>query len=232
MPLPFHERRKKLENLVKGGKTVEVTKAVIATKAEDIDKFFMENVSQGLEGIVAKDLNAPYIAGARKFAWIKLKRSYKGELQDSVDLVVLGFYKGKGKRTAFGLGGLLAGVYEPKSDEFKSVTRIGTGFSEQMLADLHQTLSKDAVSHKPARVDSELVPDVWVDPKYVVEVRADEITKSPMHTCGREKGTGYALRFPRILKLRTDKEPEQATSVGEIVKMYGHQKKVKVEESR
>lgn len=229
MSKPFHERRKILSSLIQGKGTIEPTKSIITDQPKEIDQFFNENVSAGLEGIVCKDLNAPYIAGARKFAWIKLKRSYKGELQDSVDLVILGFYKGKGKRTEFGLGGLLAGVYDEERDEFKSITRIGTGFSEQMLQELHDLLMKHRVSHKPARVDSEVIPHEWVTPKFVVEVRADEITQSPMHTAGKENGTGYALRFPRILKLRNDKTPEQATSVKEILDMYKEQKRVKVE---
>jgi DNA ligase-1 len=229
MSKPFHERRKILSTLVQGKGLIAPTKSITTDQPKEIDRFFNENVSAGLEGIVCKDLNAPYIAGARKFAWIKLKRSYKGELQDSVDLVILGFYKGKGKRTEFGLGGLLAGVYDEERDEFKSITRIGTGFSEQMLQDLYDLLMKHRVTHKPARVDSEVTPHEWVAPKFVVEVRADEITQSPMHTAGKETGTGYALRFPRILKLRNDKTPEQATSVKEIIDMYKEQKRVKVE---
>ncbi|MBM3282322.1 MAG: ATP-dependent DNA ligase [Candidatus Diapherotrites archaeon] len=234
MPLPFHERREKLKKLIMKGETIELTNGIITDSSREVDKFFNENVSGGLEGIVCKDLNAPYIAGARKFAWIKLKRSYKGELQDTVDLVIIGFYKGKGKRTEFGLGGLLAAVYDDKADLFKSITRIGTGFSEEMLADLHKLLSKHTLNHKPARVDSDVTPYAWVEPKFVIEVRADEITQSPMHTAGREQGesTGYALRFPRILKRRNDKEPEMATTVREIIKMYQNQKKVKVEEAR
>ncbi|MDZ4256952.1 MAG: ATP-dependent DNA ligase, partial [archaeon] len=233
MSLPFGERRKQLQRLIGKGNTIAPTHSIITDQAGEIDKFFNENVAQGLEGIMCKDLNAPYIAGARKFAWIKLKRSYKGELQDTVDLVILGFYKGKGKRTTFGLGGLLAGVYEEKEDLFKSVTRIGTGFSEQMLQELHDLLSKHTSERKPARVDSDIVPDVWVKPQFVVEVRADEITQSPMHTAGRKGGkTGYALRFPRILRLRRDKDPEQATSVKEIIDMYKTQKRVSLKESR
>ena len=234
MGLPFHERREKLKKLILKGDTIESSHSIVTDKATEIDKFFNENVSGGLEGIMCKDLNAPYIAGGRKFAWIKLKRSYKGELQDSVDLVIIGFYKGKGKRTEFGLGGLLAAVYDDKKDEFKSITRIGTGFSEQMLSDLNKLLSKHTLTHRHARVDSDVVPHFWVQPKFVVEVRADEITTSPMHTAGREKDgeTGYALRFPRILKLRNDKEPEQATTVREIIDMYKNQKRVKVEEKR
>lgn len=229
---PFRERRKRLEKLIKKGETIQLTKGIITDNPKELDRFFMNSVARGLEGIVAKDLNAPYIAGARKFAWIKLKRSYKGELQDSVDLVILGYYKGKGKRTEFGLGGLLAGVYDEKKDEFKSITKIGTGFSEQMLSDLNKLLSKHKTPKKPARVDSEIEPDYWVEPKFVVEVVADEITQSPMHTCGKEKETGYALRFPRIIKLRNDKEPEQSTNVKEIISMYKNQKNVKTEEKK
>jgi DNA ligase-1 len=229
---PFRERREKLKKLIAKGETIELTQAIITDDPKEIDEFFLNSVTKGLEGIVAKDLNAPYIAGARKYSWIKLKRSYKGELQDSVDLVILGFYKGKGKRTVFGLGGLLAGVYDEKTDEFKSVTKIGTGFSEQMLSDLNKLLSKHITKKRPARVDSEIEPDFWVEPVFVVEAVADEITKSPMHTAGRKKGTGYALRFPRIIKLRSDKTPEQATSVKEIIHMHDIQKNVKVEEFR
>jgi DNA ligase-1 len=198
-----------------------------------VDKFFNENVSSGLEGIMCKDLHAPYIAGARKYAWIKLKRSYKGELQDSVDLVILGYFKGKGKRTEFGLGGLLCGVYDEKLDEFKSISKIGTGFSEQMLGDLEVLLSKHQLKHKHARVDSEITPDFWVEPIYVIEVRADEITQSPLHTAGRNaEGIGYALRFPRILQLREDKKGDECTTVKEIIKMHENQKKVKIEDSQ
>ncbi|MFH0970849.1 MAG: ATP-dependent DNA ligase [Candidatus Diapherotrites archaeon] len=234
MPLPFHERREKLKKIIEKGDTIELTNAIITDKEKEVDAFFNENVSEGLEGIMCKDLNAPYIAGARKFAWIKLKRSYKGELQDSVDLVIIGYYKGKGKRTTFGLGGLLAAVYDEKKDEFKSITRIGTGFSEQALGEWYERLMKHKTDHKPVRVDSEVIPHQWVKPVFVVEVRADEITQSPMHTAGKKDkdDTGYALRFPRIIKLRNDKEPEQATTVREIIRMYENQKRVKVEENK
>lgn len=233
MSLPFEERRAHLKKLITSGDTIEMTKSIITEKPKEIDKFFNENVSSGLEGIMCKDLKAPYIAGGRKYAWIKFKRSYKGELQDTVDLVILGFFKGKGKRTEFGLGGLLCGVYDEKADEFKSISKIGTGFSEQMLAELDTLLSKHIVKHKPARVDSEFEPQIWVEPIYVIEVRADEITQSPMHTAGRNsEGIGYALRFPRILKLREDKKGDECTTVKEIIQMYENQKKVKIEDSQ
>ncbi len=227
MPLPFFERRKRLKEMIRQGQTIELTRSIETDDPQKVEKFFLENIESGLEGIIAKDLNAPYIAGARKFAWIKLKRSYRGELGDSVDVTIIGYYLGRGKRTQFGLGGLLSAVYDEKSDTFKSITKIGTGMTEQILTELEEKLSKISRREKPARVDSELVPDVWVEPKYVIEVVADEITKSPMHTAGKDSGQGYALRFPRMIKFR-EKRAEESTSVAEIIEMYKKQANIRV----
>ncbi len=208
---PYIERRKKLEEVIKGTGTIRLADRIIATSAKEIDQYFEDVVSNGLEGIVAKDLNARYIAGARKFSWIKMKRSYKGELTDTVDLVIVGYYTGKGSRAQFGLGGLLGAVYNDKEDVFETITKIGTGFTEQMMQDFKKMLDKIKVPKKPARVKAIVEPDFWVEPKYVITVKADEITKSPMHTAGRheENGieVGYALRFPRIVGggIRQDK---------------------------
>ena len=198
-----------------------------------MEKFFEDSISKGLEGIIAKDLGAKYIAGARKFAWIKLKRSYRGALEDSVDVLILGYYKGKGLRTEFGLGALLSGVYDEKEDKFRTLAKVGSGFTEEGMVEMKKMLDKIKRSSKPARVDSLLVPDVWVEPKYVIEVRADEITKSPMHTAGRNEkdADGYALRFPRMIQIRTDRKAEEATTVKEIIDMYKLQKRVKTEEA-
>ncbi len=228
MPLPFKERRQALEKIIKKGAVIEATKSIVTDSAKEMNKFFEDNVSKGLEGIIAKDLNARYIAGARKFAWIKLKRSYKGELSDSIDAVIIGYFKGRGKRTEFGLGGLLTAVYDEGEDMFKSIAKIGTGMSEQTLTDLEEMLSKIKRSSKPARVDSEIEPDFWCEPKHVIEVRADEITKSPIHTAGKKKDSeeGFALRFPRMIQMRSDKKPEQATTVKEIIQMFENQRKI------
>lgn len=231
---PYEERRKKLESVVGGDGFIRFSDRIIATTPKQIDKYFEDVVERGLEGIVAKDLSAPYIAGARKFSWIKLKRSYKGELSDTVDLVIVGYYLGRGQRTEFGFGGLLAATYNQKKDIFETITRIGTGFSEKQMEMFSTTLKKIKKDKKPARVDAIVEPHFWVEPKYVVTVRADEITKSPMHTCGRESdspdATGYALRFPRLVSdgIREDKSPEDATTTKEITEMYKMQKKVKV----
>ena len=232
---PYEERRSKLEKLVSGEGTIRFSNRIIATNSKQIDKYFEQEIESGLEGIVAKDLSAPYIAGARKFSWIKLKRSYKGELSDTIDLVIIGYYLGKGHRAEFGFGGLLAAVYNDKRDVFETITRIGTGFTERNMQMFKVLLKKISSERKPARVDAIIEPNFWVDPKYVVTVRADEITKSPMHTCGRESdspdATGYALRFPRLVSdgIREDKSPEDATTTKEIIEMYKLQKKVKVE---
>jgi DNA ligase-1 len=226
---PLHERRARLAAIIKEGDIITLSEQKIIDNASDLEKFFEEKISQGLEGIIAKDLNAPYIAGARKFAWIKLKRSYRGALEDTVDVVIIGYYKGKGKRTKFGLGALLVAVYNNKIDVFESIAKIGTGMSEEMLAELEGILSKISAKKKPARVISELEPDYWVTPHYIIETRADEITRSPMHSCGKEKGAGYALRFPRMIKIRSDKKAEEATTTEEIKKMFAHQKRVSIE---
>jgi DNA ligase-1 len=166
-----------------------------------------------------------------------MKRSYKGELSDTVDLVVVGYYAGKGLRTEFGFGGMLAAVYNEKDDVFETITKIGTGFTEENMRTFKKLFEKIKSSKKPARVTSLVEPDYWIEPKYVVTVRADEITKSPMHTAGRhEEGgdeVGYALRFPRIVSdgVREDKSPEEATTTKEIVEMFKIQRKTKVDNS-
>ncbi len=223
----YRERRKKLEELFEDKGTLQRSEMKITSTAEEIDKLFNEYVSRGLEGIIAKDLEAPYEAGSRGFQWIKLKRSYKGELDDTIDLVIIGYYRGRGSRTQFGFGGILGAVYDEDEDKFKSVTRVGSGFTEEQMEKLGKLLKEKLIEKKHARVDSEIEPDHWVEPKHVVTVNADEITRSPKHTCGKdEEGVGYALRFPRMEGwIREDKKPEDATTVKEIIKIYSMQGK-------
>lgn len=224
--LPFRERRKRLEEIVKGGRVIGISEGYKVDSAEEIEEHFQDFVSRGLEGLMAKDLNAPYTAGARKFAWIKLKKSYRSELSDTVDIVIVGYYEGKGSRTKFGLGGILGAVYDPDRDEFRTIAKVGSGFSEDQMRELAEKLKKIEVKGKPKRVVAEMEPDHWVEPKYVITVVADEITRSPVHTCGKVGNKpGYALRFPRIVgDIRVDKRPEDATTVEEIVEMYEIQK--------
>ena len=194
--------------------------------AEQLTKELLDNISRGLEGVVAKRLDSPYQAGARNFNWVKLKRNTSGRLNDTIDVVLLGYYLGKGKRAEFGAGALLAGVYDADTDEFVTISKLGTGLSDQGWRDIHQRLSSLEVPVKPPRVRSNFVPDVWLKPALVVEVLADEITPSPRHTAGMTADRpGFALRFPRIVSLRTaDKKPEDATTVREIQEMFEQQK--------
>lgn len=226
---PYIERRKKLESLIKKDTIIEPSSLFITDDPKAIYKYFEDAVERGLEGVVAKRLDAPYSAGARNFNWIKLKRSYRSELADTIDICIVGYFKGRGLRARFGIGAILGAVYDPKTDTFKTVTKVGSGFSEVELEKLRKILDKIAISHKHARVDSSMEPDVWVEPHYVITVMADEITRSPGHTAGKDKeDIGYALRFPRTVGfLREDKKPEDANTVKEIIEMFGHQKKVK-----
>jgi DNA ligase-1 len=227
---PYKERRKILEKTIKGGKSISVGEILVTDNVAELTKYFETAIERGMEGLVIKDLEAPYVAGARKFAWIKLKRSYKGELSDTIDVAIVGYLLGKGARAEFKFGGLLCAVYDEKTDTFKTIAKVGTGFSEEMMQKLKKELDKIVTKHKPARVDSLIEPDFWVQPKYVITVRADEITESLMHTAGRNEGKGYALRFPRMVgDLRADKKAEDATTVAEIIKMYKMQRRTQLE---
>jgi len=227
---PYIERRKRLEALIKKDGIIEPSALFITDDPKAIYKYFEDAVERGLEGVVAKRLDAPYSAGARNFNWIKLKRSYRGELADTIDICIVGYFKGRGLRAKFGIGAVLGALYDPETDTFKTVTKVGSGFSEEEWERLRGILDKIAITHKHARVDSLIEPDVWVEPHYVITVMADEITRSPGHTAGRDRdGIGYALRFPRAIGfLREDKKPEDANTVKEIIEMFNQQKKVKV----
>ncbi|MBI3377113.1 MAG: ATP-dependent DNA ligase [Nitrospirae bacterium] len=229
-PKPFRERREKLKKIIKNNSVIEPSELFITDRHEDITKYFEGAIARGLEGVVAKRLDAPYAAGGRNFNWIKLKRSYRGELADTVDVCIVGYFRGKGARAKFGVGAFLGAVYDPKTDSFKTVSKVGTGFSEDEFLQLKKILDEISISHRHPRVDSVMEADVWVEPRYVVTVTADEITRSPSHTAGRDKdGIGYALRFPRAVGfLREDKNPEDANTVKEIIALFEMQKKVKV----
>ena len=219
----YMERREKLEEIFQIEEdTIRISDMKLTKDPEELEEIFREKVAQGLEGIMAKDPEAPYKAGSREWRWIKLKKSYEGELTDTIDLLIAGYYEGKGSRTQFGFGGLLGCIYNKEKDRFETIARIGTGFTEEQMKKLHEKLSEIEVKNKPARIRSKTEPDHWIEPKYVVTINADEITKSPKHTAGKEgKEKGYALRFPRLEGwIREDKKPEDATTLEEIEKMY------------
>jgi DNA ligase-1 len=225
-PLPYERRFEIVQELLRGSDTLVAAPLTKTDSVEVLTRELLDFISQGLEGVVAKRLDSPYQAGARNFNWVKLKRNTSGQLNDTIDVVLLGYYRGKGKRAEFGTGALLAGVYDRDKDEFGTITKLGTGLSDQGWRDMYTRLASLEVAEKPARVNSILVPDAWLEPAIVVEVLADEITPSPRHTAGMTADRpGFALRFPRIVSLRTaDKKPEDATSVREIREMFEQQR--------
>jgi DNA ligase-1 len=225
-PLPYQQRFEIVQELVRESDTLLVAPLTQTDSAEVLTRELLDNISRGLEGLVAKRLDSPYQAGARNFNWVKLKRNTSGQLNDTIDVVLLGYYRGKGKRAEFGTGALLAGVYDSDKDEFVTISKLGTGLSDQGWRDINERLIKLEVAEKPARVNSILIPDAWLEPAIVVEVLADEITPSPRHTAGMTGDEpGFALRFPRIVSLRTaDKKPEDATTVNEIREMFEQQR--------
>src|SRR5438874_2170274 len=224
-PMHYEQRFEIVKELVRSSDTLLTAPLMKTDSAEVLTRELLDNISRGLEGVVAKRLDSPYQAGARNFNWVKLKRNTSGQLTDTIDVVLLGYYWGKGKRAEFGAGALLAGVYDGDKDEFVTISKLGTGLSDQGWRAIHQRLASLEVAEKPARVNSTFVPDAWLEPAIVVEVLADEITPSPRHTAGMTgDGPGFALRFPRIVSLRAgDKQPQGATSVREIPQMREQQ---------
>lgn len=229
---PLEKRLQELKNTVISDEILFPAETKTISDAKTLSLMLDDAISKGLEGVVIKKLNSPYEAGARNFNWVKLKRNQSGELKDTIDTVVLGYIFGKGKRTAFGAGALLVGVYDKEKDTFVTVTKIGTGLTDEEWTSIKQRARGLEQSTKPARIESVITPSVWLKPEMVIEVLADEITRSPIHTAGaiieNEKVTepGYALRFPRLVSFRDkDKKAEDATSVKELIEMYNDQAK-------
>jgi len=222
------ERRKKLLAVMKGFKDDRVQiigeKAIHSTK--DLENYFNEQMDRGLEGIVIKKPDAIYQPGKRNFNWIKFKRHEEGQLEDTLDCVILGYYAGSGKRAAFGIGAFLVGVFNKKEDRFETVAKIGTGLTDEGWKELKKKLDKIKAPDKPKNIEcaKELFPDVWVYPEIVCLIRADEITMSPLHSAGKTKEQlGYALRFPRFMGYRPDKGAEESTTIAELKRLYEDQ---------
>jgi len=224
---PHEKRRSVLESLTKNlsdQSNILCIEERQVHSAKELESYFLQMIEEGLEGLVVKRPDAVYQAGKRNFNWIKLKRSHKGsELSDTIDVVIIGYYHGHGKRARFGIGALLAAVYNHKKDVFETIAKIGTGFSDEQFIETKQKLDAKKVDKQSNSVvcAKELFPDVWVYPDIVCEVYADEITRSPIHSAGKTATEyGYALRFPRFIKYRDDKGPAEATTVEEIVTMH------------
>jgi len=227
---PYLERRKQLLKIIEPSEHVKVAEQVEARDPNRLEQLMDEAVASGCEGLVVKNTSeqSVYQAGARGWLWIKYKRSYKAEVQDTFDLVPIGAFAGRGRR-AGSYGALLMAVYNPKDEAFETLCKLGSGFKDEDLLNLPKMMQPYLIKQKHPRVNSLMQPDFWFVPSMVLEVAADEITLSPMHTCGWDlirPGSGLALRFPRFTgNWRKDKGPEDATTSQESVEMYRKQLK-------
>jgi DNA ligase-1 len=223
--LSYVERRKLLEDNLKAGERVQMATQAIVNSPQEADVFFEKALADGCEGVVAKSLSPQsiYQAGARGFWWIKYKREYTQEIADTIDAVVVGAFRGRGKRTGW-YGAFLMAVYDQEKDTYPTLCKVGTGFDEAALADLTQRLKVISPEERQVVVETSLTPDVWVEPSVVLELRGAELSLSPVHAAARDKfqpGFGLALRFPRYTgRLRDDKRAEDCTTVEEVVRLF------------
>ena len=226
---PYSERRKILEQSVDENKLAKLVPVLFAKNKNDVQDFLENSINAGCEGLMLKTLTAPYRAGTRGSNWLKLKREYRNELGDSLDLVVIGAYFGRGRRTGL-YGTLLLGTYNPEEDNFPSICKVGTGFTDESLDQLFQILSNKVTLKKNSRIVSEMEADVWFEPELVLEIVASEITLSPIHKTGLgliRKDTGFALRFPKFTgKIRYEKAIEDASTDEEVLTLYKGQSKI------
>lgn len=216
-------RKQKLNEILRDSAFIKKTQYLLINDPIKLKTFHEEQLGLGLEGAVMKQKNSKYVAGRKSWRWVKIKEEEgsQGKLSDTIDCLMLGYYVGKGKRQAFGIGALLVGVLDKDEDDnlvVRSLSKLGTGLTDDQfrevknLADQH--LSKN--NQKPAiyDVDKNLAPDFWLEPYIVLEVAADEISKSPIHSAG------VALRFPRLVKIRSDKSFEDATTLEELASIH------------
>ena len=227
--LEYTKRREILEKVVKEDNFAKLVPMLLVKNENEIEDFLENSINSGCEGLMLKTPNAGYRAGARGSNWLKLKREYRNELGDSLDLIVIGAYFGRGRRTGL-YGTLLLGTYNPENDTFPSICKVGTGFTDESLDQLYQILSNKVILKKNSRVVSEMEADVWLEPELVLEVVASEITLSPIHKTGLNlvrKNNGFALRFPKFTgKIRYEKAVEDASTHDEVLALYKNQSKV------
>ena len=226
--LPYLERRNNLLKIVKDDKFVKVIPMSIIKNEGDGVEILEHSINSGCEGLMLKMLQSPYRAGMRGSNWLKLKREYQNELGDSLDLIVIGAFFGKGRRTGR-YGTLLLASYNSENDTFPSICKVGTGFTDESLDQLYQILSPNVTIKKNSKIESDMNADVWFEPSLVIEIVASEITLSPIHKTGfniLRKESGLALRFPKFTgKIRSEKNVEDASTDEEVIALYKSQKK-------
>ncbi len=228
---PFPERRDAMERGLEEGEGLLFSRLEIVESAAEAEGFFESALVDGCEGIMAKSLaeNSVYRTGNRGFLWIKYKKDYRGDLNDSFDLVVVGAYTGKGKRKGL-YGALLMAVHDPESGAFQTVCKLGSGFDDVFLGELPGMLEQHRSSGPSHLLSTRMEADHWFEPAIVLEVMGAEVSVSPTHTAATgllPEGSGLAVRFPRFTgKVRDDKSAEQATTAAELLNMYRGQTSV------
>lgn len=222
------ERRSVLKNSIIETDNFRLSHAMVSDNVLELEKFFESSIESGCEGLMFKDMSSTYRAGGREWSWVKLKRSYQSKMVEPIDVVIIGAFLGKGRRSGT-YGTLLVAVYDHEKDVFSSVSKVGSGFTDEELNNLPKMLDNYKLERKHARVESIMNADVWFEPKLVMEIIGDELTLSPIHLCALgtiRENAGIAIRFPRFLhKWRHDKGPEDATTTSEIIGMYKSQLK-------
>ena len=229
LDMPYQQRRKILEEIVSVDKFSKLIPMTIVETEDDVKDVLENSINSGCEGLMLKVLNAPYRAGMRGSNWLKLKREYRNELGDSLDLIVVGAFYGKGRRTGK-YGTLLLATYNITNDTFPTICKVGTGFTDDSLDQLYQILSNKVILKKNPKVYSEMEADVWFEPELIIEVVASEITLSPIHKTALDiirKGSGLALRFPKFTgKIRIEKSVHDSSTGEEVLSLYKGQYKV------
>ena len=227
--LECSERRKILEQIVHEDNFSKLVPMLFVKNENEVEDFLENSINAGCEGLMLKAPNAPYRAGMRGSNWLKLKREYRNELGDSLDLIVIGAYFGRGRRTGL-YGTLLLATYNPENDNLPSICKVGTGFTDESLDQLYQILSNKVTLKKNPRIVSEMKADIWFEPELVLEIVASEITLSPIHKTGLDlirKSSGFALRFPKFTgKIRYEKAVEDASTGEEVFALYKRQSKI------
>ena len=223
--MPYIKRREAIKEWFDISDNIQMSNMRIVHSVEEAEGFFDEAINARCEGMMAKSISdeSIYRAGSRGFLWIKYKKDYHANLTDSFDLVVVGAFYGMGKR-AGRYGALLMASYDQETGKYGTVCKLGTGFDDAFLDNMPSLLDDYKSPTKPASVEAKMIPDVWFEPAVVLEVVGAEISVSPIHTAAMDvvkEGTGIGIRFPRFTgRVRTDKDPEQSTSVNEILEMY------------
>lgn len=219
---PYPVRRRLLEDSFDESENAFLARRIVSSDFKDIENFFQQSIVKGFEGIIIKATSDDsfYTPGKRGWLWIKLKKEYAKGMRETFDVVVVGSYRGKGKRKE-SYGALLGAVYDKENDLFESFTKVGTGFNDKDFRTLRGMLEEHKVQEKPKRLKlkKRMEPDEFYEPVVVIEIMGAEITRSPSHTAGEDSGRGLALRFPRFLRVREDKSADEATTVEEIKSM-------------